>query len=214
MDDSNLHSALLRVVQTEQDVEGGPVGLPSGYLSSARGIYEGADGKRSWVCSPIRISGLTRDAHGAGWGKCIELQDADGRWHTVCVPARLFAGDGVELRELLLERGLRLDPDLRVRKKLMALLMRWDPPDRMLAARRLGWTDETCEHCLFGDGRCLGPEKSRVPARRAAPDVPDGGCREHRGVAEWRRQAVAAPTRSSYSAFRSRPGPHTARGNY
>jgi putative DNA primase/helicase len=87
--------------------------LPRGFQMRPNGIYRevsGNDGKTEWVwlCSPLRVISLPRDPSGKGWGRLVEVSDPDGRLHRWSIPARMFAGDGAEVRAGLLDRGMNL----------------------------------------------------------------------------------------------------------
>lgn len=59
--------------------------------------------------SPLVVLGRTRtDRSGQGWGYSIALLGPSGDWVTRVIPARLLAGDGRELRELLADAGATL----------------------------------------------------------------------------------------------------------
>lgn len=135
--------------------------MPRGFQMRPNGIYRevsGNDGKTewAWLCSPLRVLSLPRDPSGTGWGRLVEVSDPDGRLHRWSIPARMFAGDGAEVRAGLLDRGLNLASGRQARDALMDLLQRWQPPARAVTANRLGWADETCTAFLCGDGRVIG----------------------------------------------------------
>jgi putative DNA primase/helicase len=133
---------------------------PRGFQIRPRGIFREvkADGKEDWVwlCSPLRVLALPRDRSGTGWGRLVEITDPDGALHRWAIPARMFAGDGAELRSGLLDMGLNLAPGRQARDALSELLLRWQPPARAYTADRLGWPDEACGAFVLGDGRVLG----------------------------------------------------------
>ncbi len=138
-----------------------PDGLPGGFRVRADGVHRKEDQKEGppefvWFASPIRVVALTRDRGGDGWGRLVELTDPDGRAHRWAIPARLFAGDGTELRAALLDMGLRLASGAKARNALSDLLSQWRPKARALTSDRLGWADETCSAFVMGDGRVIG----------------------------------------------------------
>lgn len=160
-------------------------GLPKGFRAAKKGIYvnrkgNDADGEAEWVwlCSPLKVLALTRDGSGAGWGRLVELVDPDGTPHRIALPSRLFAGDGAEMRSLLLDHGMRLAPGPAARNDLSALLQQWQPAARVLSATRLGWTDDSFTAFLLGDGRVIGDvevvfQPDHIPA--AAKELTSAG---------------------------------------
>ena len=134
---------------------------PRGFQIRPNGIFRevpDADGKTKWVwlCSHLRVVALPRDRAGTGWGRLVEVTDPDGESHRKSIPARMFAGDGAELRAVLQDLGLDLASDRKSRDALTDMLQRWKPLARVLTADRLGWTDETCTSFLYGNGRVIG----------------------------------------------------------
>jgi putative DNA primase/helicase len=151
--------------------------LPRGFQMRPTGIFRevtDAHGKKEWVwlCSSLQVLALPRDRAGKGWGRLVEIVDPDGRVHRWSIPARMFAGDGAELRSGLLDLGLNLASGRAAREALMDLLQRWQPSDRAITADRLGWADESCSAFLCGDGRVIGAsnvvfQQDYVPATAA-----------------------------------------------
>jgi len=151
--------------------------LPRGFQMRPTGIFRevtGSNDKKEWVwlCSILHVLALPRDRAGKGWGRLVEVIDPDGRVHRWSIPARMFAGDGAELRSGLLDLGLNLASGRAAREALMDLLQRWQPSDRAITANRLGWADESCSAFLCGDGRVIGAsnvvfQQDYVPATAA-----------------------------------------------
>ncbi|RAI00144.1 hypothetical protein DLJ53_20760 [Acuticoccus sediminis] len=166
-----------------------PDGLPAGFQVRANGVdreEEAAEGATEWrwLCSPLRVVALTRDRSGEGWGRHTEIIDADGRTHTWSIPARMLAGDGAEMRAEFLDRGLRLASGARSKAAFSDLLSRWEPSARALKTDRLGWTDESCEAFILGDGRTLGD--ARIVFQHEHGNVAAATeMREAGTVAEW-----------------------------
>ena len=134
-------------------------GLPKRFELKSDGVYwrdDSGDEKPKWLCSPLKVVALTRDRAGEGWGRYVEVLDPDGRRHFWAIPARLLAGDGLELRSTLLDLGLQIASGRSARQALSDLLLQWRPRSRALTADRLGWADEQCAAFILGDGRVLG----------------------------------------------------------
>lgn len=149
--------------------------LPSGFIMKEDGIYyvkEDRDGflNHVWLCSPMRVLALPRDRNNTGWGRLVEVMDPDGRVHRWSIPARMFAGDGTELRAGLLDLGLNMASDRAARQALNDLLQRWQPPDRVITAERLGWCDGSCDASCWGTATCSVLRRSYINAK--APPVP------------------------------------------
>ena len=137
--------------------------LPNGFQRKDDGIYrvlEDEDGNRrlAWLCSPLRVLALPRDRSGTGWGRLVEVTDPDGRQHRWAIPARMFAGDGTDVRARLLDLGMDLAPGPTGRNSLLDLLQRWRPKARAVTTDRMGWADEACTAFTFGNGDVIGAE--------------------------------------------------------
>ena len=123
---------------------GQPDGLPDGFRVQAGGVFRleeprgDESGSWVWLCSPLRVLALPRDKSGTGWGRLVEVTDPDGRAHRWAFLARLFAGDGAELRAGLLELGLQMASGAKAKAALGDLLMHWRPTARAVTADRLG----------------------------------------------------------------------------
>ena len=192
------HPKPIALVPHEETGEA-PDGLPEGFAWTPRGIYRSEDGedgqaRRVWLCSPLRVLALPRDKAGTGWGRLVEVTDPDGGTHRWAIPARLFAGDGSELRGGLFDLGANLASDRKGRAALGELLQRWQPKARALTADRLGWTDEACAAFVLGDGRVLGAADVVYQAEAAPTAAAE---MREAGTPEGWREAVAEPCRGS-----------------
>lgn len=130
---------------------------------------EGGAGKRTFVCSPLRVVALTRDTAGASWGYLLEFVDPAGAVKTWAMAARLLAAEGAELRAALLDQGVRI-PATTTARRLLPLYLQsravkefarcvdrtgWHAPgDFVLASRVLSSPEGDGERkVLQGDGR-------------------------------------------------------------
>ena len=109
------------------------------YETPKRGDTDGKNGKWIWVCSPLYVIAHTRDANSKSWRKVVQLVDRDNTVHEFVVPNAQFAGDGRELREGLLDRGLSMAPGATARQAVMEYLATADPEERRTCVDRIGW---------------------------------------------------------------------------
>lgn len=135
---------LRRQLAEAQEPEATKCEVPEGFQLRKGGVYflaEDKDGNRTpeWLCSPLRVLALTRDAEGAAWGRLLEVEDPDGRPHPWAMPMSLTAGDGAAYREHLLSLGLRLAPGNSGKNRLGLYLSLARPTARARCVPRIGW---------------------------------------------------------------------------
>ena len=141
--------AHLRVVEPRDPRPAESWGYMNGtFKLSDRGVCfleEDKDGhpRETWVCSPLRVSALTRDGDSHSWGRLLEWSDADGKEHRWSMPAALLQGDGVDLRKELAAGGARIGPHPRARALLIAYLQTAPAARRARCVDRLGWHGDT-----------------------------------------------------------------------
>jgi uncharacterized protein (DUF927 family) len=92
-----------------------------------------------WLCSPLSIVALTRDAKSGEWGRLLEWQDADGVMHRWAMPMELLQGDGADVRRELARLGLHIAPGKASRDLLSTYLQVWPVEARARCVERMGW---------------------------------------------------------------------------
>jgi putative DNA primase/helicase len=92
-----------------------------------------------WVCSPMKVAAMTRDAQGGAWGRLLEFPDADGRVHRWCMPMSMLAGSGDELRASLLREGLMITSHPGHRRYVGDYIQRAQPDVFARCVERTGW---------------------------------------------------------------------------
>lgn len=111
-------------------------------VSDDVGVYfSPPDGKdsRHWVCSPLYVTAMARNAEGEEWGRLLEFPDPDARWHRWPCPLEMLAGDGTEFRRVLLSMGLRIAPGNRARALLATYVQSARVEERATSTSRTGW---------------------------------------------------------------------------
>lgn len=91
-----------------------------------------------FVCSPLEVLAITCDEHGENYGRLIRvLPHGASAWREWAVPMEMLAGDGSELRAVLLAMGVTIPH--KQRQALMDYLMHSTPKRHAMAATRTGW---------------------------------------------------------------------------
>lgn len=140
-----------------------------------------------WICSPLRIEAVTRDANGGEWGRLLVFNDGDGREHRWAMPMSMLAGSGEELRAELLRQGLLITSDTARRRRLLDFIQ-WERPSK--AARcvgRTGWHGSV----FILPGASYGPASAEPVIFQTAN--PEGVALGAAGTLEDWRAKVAAP---------------------
>ncbi|QQE88542.1 DUF927 domain-containing protein [Azotobacter chroococcum] len=90
------------------------------------------------VCSPLEVLAITSDERGENYGRLLRLlPHGAARWREWAAPMEMLAGDGSELRAVLLNLGATIPH--KQRQTLMDYLMNSAPPRHAMAATRTGW---------------------------------------------------------------------------
>jgi len=92
-----------------------------------------------WVCTRIDVIAETRNEVNSEWGYLLEFTDRDGVQKRWSVPARLFAGDGTELRGTLLEMGVKFGPSQIAKQQISNYIQMARPDERVRCVPRVGW---------------------------------------------------------------------------
>ncbi|MFM0287894.1 DUF927 domain-containing protein [Paraburkholderia megapolitana] len=92
-----------------------------------------------WICARLDVMAETRDENNNEWGYLLEFDDRDGKRKRWAVPARLFAGDGTELRSTLLSMGLKIGFTQVARTQIANYIQTARTSARARCAGRVGW---------------------------------------------------------------------------
>lgn len=92
-----------------------------------------------WLCSPLSVVAMTRDAKSGEWGRLLEWRDDDRVRHQWAMPLELLQGDGSDVRRELARLGLSIAPSKAARDLLAFFLQVWPVQARARCVERLGW---------------------------------------------------------------------------
>nr|WP_298522466.1 DUF927 domain-containing protein [uncultured Halomonas sp.] len=90
-----------------------------------------------WICSPLECQAMTHDERGDNHGLLLRFRPLSSAWRTLAMPMEMLKGNGEELRGILLNLGLRINPS--AHKLLTRYLMDQQPKESIVAATRVGW---------------------------------------------------------------------------
>jgi len=112
---------------------------------SSRGVFfigsdkDGNELSPRWICSPLTVVAMTRDAKSGEWGRLLEWRDDDQVRHQWAMPLELLQGDGSDVRRELARLGLSIAPGKAARDLLASFLQVWPVQARARCVERLGW---------------------------------------------------------------------------
>ncbi len=92
-----------------------------------------------WLSAPLEVLALVRDPDNHGWGYLVFFLDHDRKPHREIIPARDFRGEGMEVADRLLDRGLAIAP--KARPLLIEYLQTSKEKKRARVTTRTGWHD-------------------------------------------------------------------------
>ncbi|HET8898938.1 MAG TPA: DUF927 domain-containing protein, partial [Rhodanobacteraceae bacterium] len=157
------------------------------YLPTFRNRQTGEEeeGAPEWICSPLRVEALTRDASGNEWGRLLVFPDRDGHEHRWAMPCALLAKDGADLRETLLSQGLEVTAS-QSRKYLVEYIQAAEPGRFARCATRAGWHGDAY---VLPD-RTIGPDSGEALVFQSATA---DGCKVASGgtLDAWRVEVCA-----------------------
>lgn len=139
-------------------------GLPYGFSMSKDGVYftpEGTDDKPATpmrICSPLRVTALSRGRSSEDWGRVIEFNDADGVRHEWAIPMAMLAGDGMDVRKELARLGLEMATGLAAKNRLLDYLIQCKPAAKATCVQQTGWFD----HVFVMPDRTIGKSSEAV----------------------------------------------------
>tara|TARA_R110002110_G_C13467715_1_gene719479 strand:- start:4028 stop:5905 length:1878 start_codon:yes stop_codon:yes gene_type:complete len=93
-----------------------------------------------WICSPLKVEGITSSPSQDNFGRLLKFQDTNGRWHEWAMPMHLLKGNGDELRGELLSQGVVFNP--KRRSDIMGYVMSQPSKRKITAVERVGWHDD------------------------------------------------------------------------
>lgn len=135
--------------KTKPENAGQPIRQPKSLLHNLPhhrkredGFYITSSGESAQAfryCGPIEFIAKTRDVSGASWGTYVKWKDEDGKVHMLSIPQSWLAGDGSELRSILLDGGFFISHTPKGRAAFMELISLAYIERRARAVSKVGW---------------------------------------------------------------------------
>ena len=115
--------------------------FPIGFTMNAKGLHLETDDGPRLLTGPFTVLAQTRDRYSQAWGLLIRWTDDDDQIHRIAIARSLLAGDGLAVRQLLIDGGLYVSPQPRDRNALLQFLSLVKIDRRARAVSRVGWSD-------------------------------------------------------------------------
>ena len=118
--------------------------IPAGFEVDEEAVWFlhekiGAPTSREKICSPLWITGYTRDHNNENYGRILEFQDTDGHKHTWTMPMELLAGENSKILGMLWNMGLWISTKKSAKEKLMEYITQCKPIRRARCVSQCGW---------------------------------------------------------------------------
>lgn len=110
-----------------------------------------------WICSPLHIDAVTFDGQGNNFGRLLRFKPTVGKWRDWAMPMEQLAGDGTQLRAILLAMGVRLDPG-KAKHQLPHYLQSKMPMRKIHCTLQVGW----CGDAFVLPDTVIGPKATDV----------------------------------------------------
>ena len=137
------HADLVALLTVETPVPPQSPTLPQGFRMLDRGLVwsdpADPDKPEILVAGRFEVIAESRDDEGRNWGVLLRWQDQDGRVREWAMPRQLLAGDGVDVRRVLLDGGLYVGPGVKARNLLTMFLASIHVDQRARAVSTTGW---------------------------------------------------------------------------
>ncbi|MGI2000120.1 DUF927 domain-containing protein [Shewanella frigidimarina] len=130
------------VQQIEPFVQMANLRIPAGFELKESGVFHeqtSRDGvtSQNWLCSPLKITALTRDISSESWGRLLELTDNDGTEHRFALPMSMLTGQPSEYLKPLVNKGLTYSNEQR--NHLHQYLSGANPINMARCVDKTGW---------------------------------------------------------------------------
>lgn len=131
--------------------------IPQGYILKCDGLYKMPDGDMPplKISDKIEVLAEARDTKAQNWSKVVRFKDHDGNIKTLLIPNTLFAGDGKELKEMLLYNGLYISKPQELKKYLND----YKTDSRAICIDKIGWYNDIF---IFPDNEKIGKNQETI----------------------------------------------------
>ncbi|OQX04845.1 MAG: hypothetical protein BWK73_35120 [Thiothrix lacustris] len=92
-----------------------------------------------WLCEEFGVVARSRDSDSGNHGRVLEWVDVDRVRHELVITLDMLTGDGVEVRKLLMNGGLRVSTKKAAKELLMQYILETNPSKVARSVFAIGW---------------------------------------------------------------------------
>lgn len=178
---------------------------PFGIEERDDGLYYAAlpdDAPPLWLCEPVEVLGMARDADGEAWGLWLRWHDVDKRPHTWSMPNRLLMSRPGELEAELVDRGFRIDTNFQQRGYLRHALGGVKTGARVTLATAPGWSTPATGAAAYAliNGEVIGAPDEQI-VLKTPPENAAAKMRQSGDLAEWKAQVAGLAAGNPVAMF-------------
>lgn len=122
--------------------------IPEGFELDEYGLWfnqekgENSPPAHKWLCSPLKVTGYTRDHKNENHGRILEFNDIDGYRHVWPMPMELLAGEKKKILEVLYKLGLDISPKKQAQALLIEYIALCKPSQKTRCVQQCGWFND------------------------------------------------------------------------
>ena len=168
-DEQKLRKVLeLLGIDRKKNPKAPQIWTPPGFITSKTGVFhmsapqlpkhgpaesdEANEPEPIFICSPIEVYALTRNTESSDWGIMLRWKDRSGVDHQWAMPTSFLAGEGISIREELINNGVQISERRQPRELLIRFLNSalQSHPKIIRSVNHVGW---------YGDGVYVLPDR-------------------------------------------------------
>ncbi len=174
------------------------VNIPDNYVLKEDGIYYSTEKNLVKICSPIKVIAQSCDIDGNNWGRVIEIQDTNKKWHKTEISIENLIANERNTLAVFAYYGARVVAGKGVKEKLINYIQDSSPTKKIIISKKTGWIQNS--NTFLTQNRVIGQNKEsyifRGDTTQTADHIDTKGT-----VQEWNNTIVKISEHSSRLLF-------------